>query len=574
MIYILIFFISFFTKIYKINFVPPSLFSDEVDIGYQAQIFNKCYSDYYGNFLPTHFHSFSDWRTSGYLYSTIILEKLGINSDLSIRLPAAIYGSLCVLLLILIINISTKLTIIQKITLAIVFSLNPWLYHYSRTGFEVTGMLFFILLGIFWLIKSYHKFQTKLFTMGLISLVVSTYFYSTAKFFSPALALIFIILTITKNKIKISKILLPIFIVFLFCIPQVKDIYQQKSGYRFSYISVFSDPFISKKIDFQRYLDSFPNVEKKVGYQTTLFEKILHNKITNVGQTILNNYFNSFSTSFLIIKGDENLRQGFGEYGMLLIVEYIFLFLGLYLCFKKTPSFTSKLFLVILILAPIPSSLTRDSAGPHATRLILLLPSIMYFYGNSLIYLFNKKILVTIVFILLATNSIFFYESYFVHYPSISEESWHLGLKEAVLFANNQQQANPQTINYYSSQVESFVPFFLYYTKYSPVLNSCAPALTISSQKIQNEEYLKAENNNYFGKFDWQELIKQDFGLNSHFILRNSELTNLKQGVDNYNNNYQPTSKLTTKILWKYNSPYYEGNYPLVVGLDFIPNTQ
>src|SRR3972149_7023875 len=91
---ILIVIIALFLRLYKLDSVPVSLFGDEMDVGYQAYSVLKTGKDYYGNFLPFHFHSLAEWRTPLYLYSAVPTVALFGVSPLGVRLPAAVFGIL------------------------------------------------------------------------------------------------------------------------------------------------------------------------------------------------------------------------------------------------------------------------------------------------------------------------------------------------------------------------------------------------------------------------------------------------------------------------------------------------
>lgn len=96
LVFFLLFF-GFFIRLYHLEKVPPSLFSDEVDLGYQAYSFLKTRRDYFGNPWPISFHSFADFRAPFYIWSacgTILL--FGLN-EWGVRLPAVIFGCLGIL---------------------------------------------------------------------------------------------------------------------------------------------------------------------------------------------------------------------------------------------------------------------------------------------------------------------------------------------------------------------------------------------------------------------------------------------------------------------------------------------
>jgi predicted membrane-bound mannosyltransferase len=177
---VILFIFSFFIYLYKNTQAPPSLYSDEADISYQAFIFNKFHTDYYGNKFPVHFHSFSDWQPSFFIYTVALTQRIIGHTDSSVRIPAAIFGALTVVLFSLIIK-----TLLNNNFWAIIggslISITPWLFHFSRSGFAVTNMLFLTLSGIYFWIKFIQYKQNKHLFLSLVSFSLLTYSYSTAK---------------------------------------------------------------------------------------------------------------------------------------------------------------------------------------------------------------------------------------------------------------------------------------------------------------------------------------------------------------------------------------------------------
>mgnify|MGYP000975928363 FL=1 len=178
----LIILLGLFLRIYNLEKVPPSLFSDEVDAGYQALSFNHCLTDYFGRSIPTHFKSIADYRTALPILSISFSQQIfGIN-DFSVRFPSVFFGTLSILIFYFIgKNIFKSES--SGLILAFISSINPWLIHYSRTAFEVSAMLFVILLSIyFWLI--FLKKQKYYFLiLCFVALLSSAYIYSTAKLY-------------------------------------------------------------------------------------------------------------------------------------------------------------------------------------------------------------------------------------------------------------------------------------------------------------------------------------------------------------------------------------------------------
>ena len=100
--------VASFLRLYKLTIDPPSLFGDELDLGYQAYSILKTGRDYSGNFMPIHFHSLAEWRTPLYLYSAVPTVAIWGITPLGVRLPAALFGILSILAFYLLIKEITK----------------------------------------------------------------------------------------------------------------------------------------------------------------------------------------------------------------------------------------------------------------------------------------------------------------------------------------------------------------------------------------------------------------------------------------------------------------------------------
>ena len=508
---------SFIIRFCNFTNLPPSLFADEVDAGYQAVNFNRYGTDYYGNKLPIHFQSFSDWRTSAYIYSIALCQKLGFNQDISVRLPSVIFGTLSVLLIFLI----TK----SKIA-AFLMTISPWAIHYSRTGFEVSGMIMCLLAGIYFFQKFIDQPKYQNIYLSIFFFCLSPYFYSTAKFILPLILLILIIIWF-KNILKINKA--PFFYGLIFCtlllLPLSIDTLRGRSGFRFSYIGIFTEPHREQIVDTLRYEDVLLTHPNEIGVKTPLISYFLHNKYQLVINRFINNYLSSFSTEFLLLKGDDNIRHGFGGHGLLYILDIIFVFIGLYYYFKN-PTKIGTLFFVLLIIAPIPFSLTRDSSSAHATRLILMLPSLIYFTCIGI----SKKYFLLILYFISFLN---FWHYYSVHYPQASASVWHSGMKETILSINHTSGKNI----YFSDSFEPFLPFFLYYYPYY----SNTP-LNQKLSHFQNDYFdgQLLDNQYYFGHINWTSVPKNNSNI---YIIPQNEYQTL-------------TNKTEFAVLSKINKTY------------------
>jgi len=495
--------LTLFTRLWNLNNLPPALFSDEVDAGYQAMIFNHSGTDYFGNSFPIHFHSFSDWRASAYIYSIALCQRLGVNPELSVRLPSAVFSTISVLLIFLITNSPLA---------AFLMAISPWAIHYGRTGFEVSGMIMVLLAGLYFWLKYLKISKPKYLFFVIFFFCLAPYFYSTANLFLPIIAILILFIWRHEiSKINPTHIFFGLFFGLFLLTPQIVDTFNGRNGFRFSYIGIFTMPHREQITDGLRYEDILLSHPNQINVQTPLISKIFHNKYQLVAQRFVDNYFLSFSTSFLFLSGDNNIRQGFGGHGLLYLIDAPLLLIGLYLFFKK-PTILGTLFFWLLLLAPIPFSLTRDSSTGHATRLIFMLPSLIYFITKGI----GKKYILLPVYLLFFLN---FWHYYTIHYPQTAAVDWHSGMKESVLSANSFKDNKI----YYSDTYEPFLPFFLFYHPYFPSDN-----LAVSQHITHFQDDLfdgsAIDDQFYFGHINWEKAASSS---NTVFVIPQNEYQTL-----------------------------------------------
>lgn len=454
LILILILFIAAFLRLWRLSSVPVSLFGDEVDVGYQAYLILKTGRDYYGNFMPIHFHSLAEWRTPLYLYSAVPTVAVFGISPLGVRLPAAIFGILGVYIFYLLIKQITNHQ--SLITIAsFLLAISPWHIQYSRAGFEVTLLLLLLLLGLYFFFKSLPGRQAgKFIILSSVCFVLTPWVYSTAKLFTPLLML-FLFFVWRKEIFTIPKHYTLYAFATLFVVggPIVWSTLFGGGAQRFDYIGIFTDPTMESEVGTERLNDARARGEKGTGLNPTFIDRVIHNKFTFVGNNLLKNYLKPFSFDFLFNNGDPNPRHSINKMGEFFKIEALALILGLILFFSsKNLDKKIKALIAFWILAGvIPASLTRDG-GNHATRLILILPPLIFLisFGWVETYrLISKKYKYIY---LLGTGSlyvlcIFFYlHNYWVHNPTYSERWWHYGFKEGIIYIKDNQQSYDKVI--------------------------------------------------------------------------------------------------------------------------------
>ena len=424
-------------RFWKISEVPVSLFGDELDVGYHAYSILKTGRDYSGNFMPIHFQSLAEWRTPLYLYSAVPTVALFGISPLGVRLPAAFFGVLGVWALFLLIKELTKNELIALVS-SVVMAFSPWHIQYSRAAFEVTELLVFLLFGLYFFLKALK--ESRYLWIAATFLTFTPWIYSTAKLFAPVL-LLFLFTVWRKELLKFPRkdLVKAAVAGLLIGLPIAYSTLFGGGLQRAGHLSIFTDPTRETEVGVARQTDARMRGEMGEGLQPTAFDKLTHNKVTFWTERIVGNYLQAFSTEFLFVKGDLNLRHSIDGVGQFYWIEAVTLLMGVILFFTKYKDRRAKLFLAFWILfGVVPSAITRDG-GRHATRLILILPPLVFLTafglveGLSLIK-FPLRKLAAIAYLGIWILEFGFYQhNFWIHNPWNAERWWHAGFKESIL---------------------------------------------------------------------------------------------------------------------------------------------
>lgn len=464
---LLIILIASFIRIYKINEIPPSLFGDEVDVGYQAYSILKTGRDYEGHFLPVHFHSLADFRTPLYLYASVPTVALFGISPLGVRLPAIIFGVLSIWFFYLLVNRLTKNENIALLT-ALFLTISPWHIQYSRAGFEATQMIFLLVSGLYFFLRGLEN--GKWLSLAALFLALTPWSYNTAKLYLPLMGLGLLFIWFKELK-RVPKRFLGVAaaIFILVALPFAISTVSDGGTSRFNYLSIFSNPTLSPEIGFARLQD---NQALGSAGKTSLSSKFFYNKFFSLGNTFSTNYLESLSSEFLFIKGDLDLRQSIGDMGEFYKFEFPFLILGI-IYFALSPMGKKGKYLMLfwLLTAPIPSSITVGG-GTHATRLILMLLPMTFLVAMGVYYGFislpkvlKNPYIFGLSFIILLTFILYSHD-YLVTYPWYSERWWHVGYKEIVRAAVSEGKNYNKVI--ISDADEPSLIYFLGWSEYPP----------------------------------------------------------------------------------------------------------
>lgn len=491
--------LAIFLRIFRLDSVPPALFGDEIDVGYQAYSLGQTGRDLSGRFLPFYLKSLTEFRTPLYIYSAVpFVGIFGLN-EYGVRLPAVFWG---IVSIIGIYFLSRKL-FNPRTALAAMFiaAISPWHLQYSRASFEVTMLLSFLIFGTYFFLKGLNR--SKFLFLSAILLVSSIYIYSTAVVFVPLLILLLVVINWNQVK-KISiKIIFPIILLgAILLLPVLVSMITGEAKERFSGISIFQDTVLLDKINLARQGQEFYNPDGTSEKVSSKVEAVFFNRPMIFLQVFITNYFRSLSPSFLFSEGDINFRQGIHEMGHLYYFEVILLILGI-LTLIRGELKKSILILGWLVLAPIPASLTFGG-GFHATRLFIMFAPLAILSGLGINWLIEKmggisgRALIVIVGILFIFNTVFYLYRYHVHYGPESWRWWHVGFKEAMQFIDLEDEKY-RLVGFNNTYEPSLIRF-LFWNKVNPLEFQNEYKKTLGSSEIfPGYEGFKFKDKYFFG---------------------------------------------------------------------------
>jgi len=459
--------LSLFFRFYKLGTLPKAFFGDEAALGYNAWSILETGKDEYGKLFPITFRSFDDYKPGVYVYLTVPFVALfGLNQATS-RAAAALAGSLLpVVLYLFLLKISKKqgesrsergcpgaksFSFFAALTLA----LSPWHIEISRTAIEAGVAVFLTMLALYFLLFKKKKFNF----LSIILTLTVLFTYHTARIIAPLMLLSFIVLKLVKVKKTnlIVFILIAVFGLFLAA---------TASQERFSQISVFSDQGSKLLREESIREDGGP-------VNVSLFEtRVMHNKVWSIVISFANSYLTNTSLRYLFLGGAQPPRVTIPETGQFLLFSLPFFLFGLVVSFKRFNNF-DKWLLFVLLLAPLPASLTTAEI-PHTYRTLFLLVPISVYIGlgiDQFLTYFKesqKKIYLPVLLILvlaLAVNFSRTWHQYRVHQQV--HQPWYrqYGYEDLITYLNSID--NKEKITITNRENEPYI-FVLFYNKIDP----------------------------------------------------------------------------------------------------------
>ena len=531
----LILLLAFFLRFYKLDSYP-ALNADEAAIGYNAYSLIQTGYDEHGNSWPIHFESFGDYKPGLYFYLALPFVKfIGLN-EWAVRIPGALLGVATVFLIYLLI---VKLFPDKKKypigeAAALFLAISPWHIHFSRGAWEVNMSTLFVVLGVYFFIKTLNNLRLTNFAFCIFSFALSLYTYHSARIIVPLL--IFGTLIIYRKEVKknIRKFVYAGVIGVIILLPLAKDMLKPESFSRASGVSIFADEGIIARINERRGTYDDP---------WGFWARALHNKPIYYTIEFAENWLSHYSPEFLFKTGDEIQRNKVPGTGQMYVFDLPFLIVGLIFLFRSKIKNQKYLILWWLIISPTAAALTFQS--PHALRaqnmvVPLVIISALGFV-NIVIWLKNMAgktkiyplyMIIIILVMLFSVNKYLdkYWNKMAVEYPYSSQ----YGVKELVGYI--QEEGDNYDKIYISDRYDQPYILFLFYMKYPP-------------QEFQKDHVLTERDKfgfstvTYFDKYyfqsiDYSELMQSDEKIllagTEEEIPENTDIINDVYGTNGY----------------------------------------
>lgn len=418
----------------------PSLYWEEVALGYDAYSLLQTGKDHHGNSWPlVALESFGDWKPTGYVYALLPFIKIFGLSDTAIRLPSALAGVMLILIsyffaneLIFVFKIeNTHKRLLPWITAA-VLALSPWAVIFSSAAWEVNLAVMLTLSGVTALFNSLRTQKVYVAFISAFLFLCASYTYHAHRVVAPSL----MVLTIaffwmqdhnlknaviyhfgkgdedSKHKnfagLKIPEFLVASLHQFKHTVSFRKKVDENaiqstiKNSLVISVLTLsfvilgllpllfqLKSPIIAQRFRETSIFSSLEPIEQsnqlieKAG--STHLAKVIYHRYVFFFRKILSQFFAHFSIDFLFVHGDSNPRHSSGIGGQLYMLDALLIVFGL-LYLKKNNTFLAYI-MFWMVISVLPASIS--TAAPHALRTLTIVPIFSVLIAAGILHVFS-----------------------------------------------------------------------------------------------------------------------------------------------------------------------------------------
>jgi len=512
--------------------IPPSLYSDEINQGYNAYSILLSGKDEHGIFLPISFRSFGDWKPPLPTYLMIpSIFLFGLN-EFAVRLPSVILGIGSIFITFFLTKelfSSNRLALLSSFFL----SISPWHILQSRSAMLVIVALFFFELGIYFFIKGVKN--NKLFILSFIFFAFSIYSYYGMRVITP-LMILFLIIFYRKDAIYIRKwfifasffsllILTPLLLAFL----KEPDVILGRART----VSIFYDQGVK--------LRQWELITQDGLNTSPLISRFFHNNVYMYVRNFLQRLLSHFDWNYLFFIGDKSPPFQIPEMGILYLADSIFLLVGLInLLQNKNREKFIIIFWIIFSLVPAALTFMTPSSNRTFNEVVPLVIFIAFGVTRINRLKYTQIISLSICFIYIFSFG-YFLNQYFYNLKINHADYWNYGWKEVVNYVNS--------VAYKYDQIEVAdvgMPYiyFLFYNQYDPIKYQNEAIRTYVSDQF-GYEHVEGFDKYFFQiNFNWK-YAKENMRSKTLYIIPNLEAENDNNFIKIIN---YPNGKIAYKI--------------------------
>lgn len=426
-ILVIIFLLALVLRTFELNVFPKGFHADEARVAWNSLSILKTGADDKGHFLDLYYDTFGDYRPTGIFYFTIPSLLMFERTEFAVRFPSALFGSLTIFPLFLLVKQVTKdknIALFSSLLLAI----SPWHIQVSRATSEMVISSFFALFSFYFLIKLIKTGGIKNALLACLSITVSYFLYHAIRMLAPLFFLTIVVyysrefLRSPKKLVLVCLIFVGFLTIFFSTTPAAKK--------RFEQVSIFTTPDIQYEIN---RLDKEVPFIKSSGFV--------------YARRLFSEYSDYFNIDFLLGYAPKPYRYVTAGTTLITLAEAVFLLIGLIEIIRKKRNFLP---LIFLLIAPLPAALTHEDS-PNLHRAFLMVPFLVIIeaYGLEALIKFQQyqKLIRIISSVLLLISFLMFIYIYFnpisSNRPFIKEYSMNgyshrnEGMKEMVLKVND-----------------------------------------------------------------------------------------------------------------------------------------
>ncbi|CAN5151235.1 hypothetical protein BH11PAT1_BH11PAT1_4060 [soil metagenome] len=454
--------IASFLRFFELGKIPNGLNTDETAIGYNAYSILQTGRDEYGVHLPVYFRSFNDYKLPVYIYFTVPAIKLFGVTAFAVRFASALFGTLTIFFLFLLVYLLTKRRDKALIASALL-AINPWHIFFSRVGFEVNVAVGLLTIGCvaFFYANIGKRFSLCYFLLAILAFVLSMYCYNITRLLSP---LLFISLMLFYyKKLSLEKKVISVIVMMLAIFPLVLS-FTNGSGFDSQKgLLISGGESLASMLELRSYLANYPH----------LFTSLFFNSWMLILWQYVKNIVSFFSLPFFFVSGASQPINGVIGTGMFHLIEVITIPLGIMYGIRMKSKYLIPMYIWMILIILIGC---LQKIVPHPTRTYAIIIPFIVFSTEGVFFLVENlwkqkiqaiKIIGVMIFLGSISYSLLYYlVSYTASFPIKYEKEWRAEDEKLVQYLQSNQHLYDKII--VDESADFAYTSLLFYQKYSP----------------------------------------------------------------------------------------------------------